>query len=162
MATAGTGRKSRPLALKLIQGRAPGRDSGGRLVGSTPQFRRITPTKPDEMTSDASALWDEIVAELPRLELLKPLDGPALQMLCEEYSTWCVARRMTRELGLTHSTSQGVGAAPWVGIAERSSRNYRAWCAEFGLTPAAEMKLIKAEAEGDGTNPYAASAGTTG
>lgn len=123
---------------------------------------RVPPDKPAELTPDASRLWDEIVAELPRLELLKPLDGPALHILCETYSTWCAARRLIDERGLTHHTSQGEGAAPWVGIAERASREYRGWCSEFGLTPAAETKLAKPEAEADAANPYSAGAGAPG
>lgn len=158
MPPANSGRTPRPRALKLIEGRGPGVDSGGRKVGVPPAFVRIPPVKPDGMTSDASELWDQLVEELPRLQLLKPLDGPALQILCETFSTWRAARRLISERGLTHVTSQGEGAAPWVGIAERAAREYRGWCAEFGLTPAAETKLAKPEAQGDAANPYAAGA----
>jgi phage terminase small subunit len=35
----------------------------------------------------------------------------------------------------------GVGVSPLVRVESEASREFRAWCSEFGLTPAAEAKL---------------------
>lgn len=140
-ATANAGRKSKPAGLKLVEGRGSGRDSGGRNVKQPPAFRRIPPARPDDLSADAVELWDQIVVELPRLDLLKELDGAALRVGCETYARWREAVRMRQESGLLATNSQGRVTAPWIGIEERASKEFRAWCAEFGLTPAAEMKL---------------------
>lgn len=172
---ANAGRKSKPTNLKLLEGRGQGRDSGGRKVKSGPGFRRLPPKKPAGMSPVAAELWDELVEELQRLQLTKPVDGPALEMLCEAYSRWHQARAMrlhgttaiptglteddaevvipTVE-GLLGKNSQGWVAAPWVGIEERAAKEYRAWCAEFGLTPAAEAKVGGAGEDDDADNPF--------
>lgn len=92
-------------------------------------------------------MWDAIVAELPRVDLLKPLDGFALEVGCETYARWYhakEARLKQANHGLLAKTSQGVGVSPLVRVEAEASRDFRAWCSEFGLTPAAESKLVAA------------------
>lgn len=154
-----------PAPLKLLEGRSPGRDSGGRPVKTPPSFRRIPPKKPADLSPYAVEMWDMIVAELPRVGLLKELDGFALRIGCETYARWREAVDMRISYGsanpdlggLVARNSQGLVAAPWVGIEERASRDFRSWCAEFGLTPAAEMKLAKDGGDDgrDADNPFA-------
>lgn len=157
--TANAGRKPAPRKLQLLNGRAPGRDSGGREVKPTPGFRRMPPDKPAGLSPDASRMWDLFVAELSRLQLTKPIDGPALEVGCETYARWKQAKRARLKLrgrGLLHMNSQGQAAHPLVGIEERASKDFRAWCSEFGLTPAAEGKLGGQEADGgEEDNPFA-------
>jgi P27 family predicted phage terminase small subunit len=88
----------------------------------------------------------------------------ALEMACETYSRWHDARRVRFEMaldsevpghGLLGVNSQGLVAAPWVGIEERAAKDFRAWCNEFGLTPAAEMKLATTDPKAPGDdNPF--------
>ena len=144
---AATGRKSKPANLKLAGGRNSGVDSGGRPVLPPPPFKRAVPVKPDDLTPVAAAMWDAIVAELPDANLLKPLDGFALQVGCETFSRWHAAKstRVKQQAsGLLAKTSQGLGVSPLVRVESEASREFRAWCAEFGLTPAAEVKLSAA------------------
>jgi P27 family predicted phage terminase small subunit len=161
---ASSGRKSRPHGLKLIEGRGNGKDSGGRDLKPPPGFTRLPPEKPDGMSPTAADLWDRIVPELQRLQVTKPIDGPALEMLCETYARWHAARDMRLDAerrrvafesegkyvemvldsdgaGLLGRNSQGWTTAPWVGVEERAAKEFRAWCSEFGLTPAAESKI---------------------
>ena len=70
--------KPRPVALKLLEGRGHGRDSGGRKVAETPLFKRIPPEAPEWLPTEARAEWDRVVPELARLELTKPVDRAAL------------------------------------------------------------------------------------
>lgn len=138
------GRKPAAHLRLLEDGRSPGRDSGGRKVPEPPPFARAVPEKPEGLSAPASVMWDAVVAELPRIDLLKPLDGFALRVGCETYARWHDANRLRRERensGLLAKTSQGVGVSPLVRIESEASREFRAWCAEFGLTPAAEAKL---------------------
>lgn len=141
MPPANAGRTSKPAVLKLVEGRSEGRDSGGRVVKQPPAFRRLPPAKPADMSPIASELWDELIPELTRLQLVKELDGAALRIGCEAYARWREAVAMRHERGILAETSQGMGVAPWVRVEESSSKEFRAWCAEFGLTPAAENKL---------------------
>jgi phage terminase small subunit len=61
-----------PAGLKLVEGRSPGRDSGGRLVPQPPGFERVAPQAPDWLSPNARDMWDRTVAELDQLHLLKP------------------------------------------------------------------------------------------
>jgi P27 family predicted phage terminase small subunit len=154
MATAAAGRKSRPTHLKLLNGSGNGRDSGGRIVPDVPKFTRAAPVKPDGMTPIASAMWDAIVAELDQgVSLLKPLDAYALEVGCETFARWHAAKSRRLEQpadGLLAKTSQGLGVSPLVRVESEASREFRAWCAEFGLTPAAEVKLASVSDPGPG------------
>jgi P27 family predicted phage terminase small subunit len=153
--------RPRPAALKLVEGRAPGRDSGGRKVPTPPPFKRIPPHKPSYLSPMAAALWDRIVDELPRLGLLKELDGSLLEMLCETYARWrkCVAMRQEAAkaapttAGIIAKNSQGYCVAPWVAAETQASKEFRALCIEFGLSPAAEMRLATPGANPD--DPHA-------
>lgn len=143
-AGAAAGRKSAPTHLKLVKGRGNGKDSGGRTVPTPPKFARSVPVKPDDLSPAAAAMWDTIVAALPALEILKPLDAFALQVGCETFARWYEAKKMRLAQpnhGLLSKNSQGLVVSPLVRIESEASRDFRAWCAEFGLTPAAEVKL---------------------
>lgn len=144
MPPANAGRKARPAHLKLLDGRGNGTDSGGRAVPEPPPFERGLPVKPDDLSPIASEMWDRIVAALPKANLLKPLDAFALQVGCETFARWYDAKRLRLaqpNSGLLAKTSQGMGVSPLVRVESEASREFRAWCAEFGLTPAAEVKL---------------------
>lgn len=144
MAGAASGRKSAPAHLKLVKGRGNGRDSGGRVVPPPPPFARSIPAKPDDLSPAASAMWDAIVAALPDAHLLKPIDGYALQVGCETFARWYEAKKMRLaqpQNGLLSKNSQGLVVSPLVRVESEASREFRAWCAEFGLTPAAEVKI---------------------
>lgn len=160
MAQAAAGRKGAPAHLKLAGGRNAGKDSGGRPVAPPPPFARSVPTKPDDLSPAADRMWDAVVASLPDANLLKPLDGFALQVGCETWARWYEAKaaRLRQAAagggplaGLLGKNSQGVIISPLVRIESEASRDFRAWCAEFGLTPAAEVKLSAgADGAGDG------------
>lgn len=147
---AAAGRKSKPAVLKLVEGRGPGRDSGGRKVKEPPTFRRLPPDPPAWLGSTAREVWDRTVPELARLELVKPIDGPALAAYCEMVELFVTATEEVHRNGLTvenrstrkdGSESVWFTANPAVGVQRNAQAAIRAWCAEFGLTPAAEMKL---------------------
>lgn len=161
MATpANRGRKPASPDLRLLKGRGEGkdgqaRDSAGRPIPKAPTFVRALPQKPFDLEGDASDAWDLIVKELGRVELLKPVDAMALEMACEAYARWKDAVRKRRLMGSLGKNSQGVVRAPWVTIEAEASREYRAWCAEFGLTPSAENKVGSTDGSSEGNaNPF--------
>lgn len=154
---ANAGRKAAPAGLKLLEGRGKGTDSGGREVKPSPTFKRLPPEKPDDLSDAADVLWDHFVDELQRLQLLKPLDGPALQIAVEAYSRWKDASEQLAADGMTYVAPSGlIKVNPLVGVVERASAEFRAWVAEFGLSPAAERKLSSPAGDDDGEeNPFA-------
>lgn len=159
MAQAATGRKPAPPALRLLNGKGIGadgvaRDAAGKPIPTAPPFKRLAPPKPDNLSDDASRMWDMVVPELDRTELLKPIDGPALEMVCETYARWCEAVRWRRERSILATNSQGVVIAPWAKVEAEASKEFRSWCAEFGLTPSAENKVGKVGDLGDTGNPF--------
>lgn len=149
--------KPRPANLKLIEGRGNGRDSGGRLVKEPPAFVRLPPQPPEMLTGEARAEWERVVPELQRLQLTKPVDAAGLTAYCLAWQRMVQAQAHVDEHGLLAETSQGMGVAPWVRVLESASKDLRAWCAEFGLTPAAEAKVGRPEGDsGQGDdNPFA-------
>lgn len=157
-----TGRKPRPAAIRLLNGRHAGVDSGGRKVEAPPEFRRLLPTVPMELSPRAAEHWALIVEELARLELTKPLDAGALAAACETWARFSEAQEQVNREGLFLEVTLHRGEVSWteqrvhpaVKVAETASREYRAWCSEFGLTPSAEGRLIPRKEAGGEQNPF--------
>lgn len=150
-------RPGKPAAhpkLKLLNGRTPETDSGGRKVDPEIPFDRGAPKMPSGMSPDAEWMWEQVVSQLETVGLLKPLDAMALEMACETFARWREAVNMRQEDGLLASNSQGRVSAPWVGIEERASKEFRGWCAEFGFTPASEKNLPGGEDGSHDENPF--------
>lgn len=159
-ATANAGRKARPTHLRLVEGKGLGRDgrprdSGGRPLPDAPEFVRAAPDRPKHIKGDAAWLWDRVVDQMQGRGLLKPIDGPSLEVMCQTFARWRDAVRQRENHGALGKNSQGVVTAPWVGIEERASKEFRAWCAEYGITPAAEKNLrVESGGDNDDGNPF--------
>lgn len=148
---------AKPAALKLVTGRSPGKDAGGRPVKTPPAFRRIPPTAPAWLSPEAATEWERVVPELRRLDLLKEVDGPALAAYCETWAEFVAATRELQAWGrLTIEAKQGEIPHPAVAIRRNAGRELRAWAGQFGLTPVAEQALGKDGGDGEGeSNPFA-------
>lgn len=151
---AGAGRAPKPVALKLIEGRGQGTDSGGRKVADTPKFKRVPPVAPEWLPSAAKAEWERIVPELSRLELLKPVDRAALTSYCLAWDRLVEAQKIIDAEGILGTNSQGRVRHPAVAIVEAASKELRSWAGEFGLTPSAENKLAVADSGSDGDDIF--------
>lgn len=152
--------KPRPPALKLLEGRAPGRDSGGRPVKQAPGFVRLPPEAPAWLEGESLAEWNRVVPEMQRLQLLKPIDAAGLAAYCECWARFVTASEIVRREGMVlHDDKQGRAQRhPALLTAEAASKELRAWCGEFGLTPSAESRLATAKGEDsdDEENPFSA------
>jgi P27 family predicted phage terminase small subunit len=144
----------------LINGRAPGKDSAGRPVKQTPGFVRLPPEPPDFLPEEAAAEWARVVPELQRLQILKPLDRAALSAYCLIWQRMVDAQADIAAGNLTTHGSQGqLVEHPSVKVFIAASKELRAWCSEFGLTPSAENRLgVSKGSDGDEGNPFAAAA----
>jgi P27 family predicted phage terminase small subunit len=152
-AAANAGRTPRPPALKLLNGRGPGVDSGGRKVPEGPKFVRVAPEPPASLSREAKAEWRRVVPELDRLKLLKRASRSSLSAYCELWNEWYQANKVVNAKGLTYEAKQGILPRPEVTIRRNAQAQMRAWCAEFGLTPSAEGRLTVSEA-GDGDEGF--------
>lgn len=150
------GRTPKPAGLRLIEGRGNGKDSGGREVKPTPGFTRLPPEPPAFLTGAAREMWDQVVPELQRLKLLKPIDQAALAALCLTWERLCEAQRIVDKDGMVIEGERGPVKNPAVLILEAASKELRAWSSEFGLTPSAEGRLGLSVPDGDGDddNPF--------
>lgn len=149
-------RTAAPAKLRLLTGRAPGRDSGGREVNPGPAFARVPPEAPEWLSDEARAEWDRVLPGLARLELLKPEDRAGLAAYCEAWATFRSATETVQREGLTIEAKQGTLPHPAVGIARAAGREVRAWAAHFGLTPSTEQALSRGADDGeDDNNPFA-------
>ena len=147
-----------PAKLRLISGRSPGRDSGGRKVASGPAFKRVPPNPPSWLSAEAKAEWRRVMPELSRLDLVKEQDRAALAAYCEAWATFVAATRVVQEEGLVINAKQGKLAHPCVAIARNAGREMRSWAAHFGLTPSTEQALARGGGDGgDEANPFAGS-----
>lgn len=158
-------RTAQPAKLKLLTGRAEGRDSGGRPVHKGPAFRRIAPRPPTWLSREAAAEWRRVVPGLQRLDLLKEEDRATLAAYCETWSVFVAATRTVTKEGLTTEvvTTRADGSQtrrtvthPAVAIARNAGRELRGFAAQFGLTPSTEQALARGAHDGDeDDNPFA-------
>lgn len=153
------GRTPQPTQLKLVKGRSPGRDSGGREVKQSPAFVRLPPVAPAWLPSEAQAEWERVVPELQRLELLKPIDGAGLAAYCMAWDRFVTSSQIVAREGMVlHDDKLGRSQRhPALLTAEAASKELRAWCSEFGLTPSAEARVTspKGGQVDEGQNPFA-------
>jgi len=143
----------KPAALKLLNGRGPGKDSAGRPVNMGPEFVRDAPDPPGTLGFEARAEWERVVPELDRLHMLSKISRASLAAYCEAWQTWVESTEVLHAEGLIIvSKTRGPIAHPMVGIQRQAGAELRRWATEYGLTPASEQKVRAHEpdtADGD-------------
>lgn len=153
------GRPPKPIELKIIEGRRAGIDSGGRPIKVVPEFERGVPVMPIWLPIEARAEWNRVVPELTRLGLLKLIDGAALTAYCMTWHRFVEASAIVAAEGMVlHDDKQGRAQRhPALLTAEAASKELRAWCTQFGMTPSAEQRVASGKVDdGQGDNPFAA------
>ncbi|WP_163894476.1 P27 family phage terminase small subunit [Mycolicibacterium hippocampi] len=112
------------------------------------------------MSPKASELWDVIVEDLEAAGTLKISDGPAIEMLCEEYATWSALRATIRKQGRFITRPSGVKVRNPATADQRESQIAWQRLATFlGLDAAAVARRLAAAGgstdDDDDTNPFA-------
>lgn len=150
-----SGKNAVPRELKLLSGTG-GRDAGNRLIPPEVPFRQGPMTKPEGLSEDGSWMWDRVVEQMETIGLLKPIDEAALFAACENFAAFREAVRWRQQHGLVNKGSQGLSMAPWLNAQIAAGREFRNWCAEFGMTPAAKKNLVaeSGATDGLGENPF--------
>lgn len=161
------GPAKRPATLRLLTGRAPGKDSAGREVELPPPFERDAPEPPAWLDGYGLEVWHRVLPELDRLQLVKIGDGEQFAVYCRSVAAYADAQRDATENGLVLTAESGRRYRnPAFSVMTSAAETLVRLAREFGLTPSSEANLAGLDgvpkapsgAGGDdaGDNPYAA------
>jgi P27 family predicted phage terminase small subunit len=138
------GSKPKPTELKILEG------NPGKRPLPTPFHVEGVPSCPRWLDNLAKAEWMRIVPELAEVGMLSKVDRAALSGYCECYSRWrraeeAIADSFTYEYMDSQTFKLKRVKKPEVQIAIDSLNQVRAFCAEFGLTPSARVRVNPVE-----------------
>lgn len=137
------GRKAKPTELKRLQG-----NPGKRALNNSEPKPKTPVKKPRGMQPLARKFWDEYSPELARLEILTGVDSAAFRLMAEHLGFAIQAAKQLHESGLTVETKEGTKKNPLAQVFKDNSLAYKAYAAEFGMTPSSRTRLkMPAEAE---------------
>jgi len=147
------GRPTTPTALKILTGN-PGRRKLPKREPQ-PKVSQKVPDPPIDMDARAQAVWRRVAPILAECRILTDGDLLALETLCNQEVMWREAMRMTLEKGLIMPKKNkdgevvGIQESTYSMIAGKKMPELRAMYIQFGLTPAARVKI---QAAGDDPN----------
>lgn len=138
------GRKAEPTALKVAKG-----TRADRVNREEPRLPAARPVRPGHLDEVAAAEWDRIVPELEAAGLLASIDGAALALYCDAFSTWIRANHEVEVYGLLVETGLGgLKANPAVAIARAARAQMHALLSDFGCSPASRCRVkVKGDAK---------------
>lgn len=152
------GRKNKPTHLKALEGN-PGKRP---LPENEPKPKPIAPECPAWLNREAKKMWKELAPELDKLGLLTSIDGYTFAAACQSYGVWVECERYFKKkdpetkipYGRTYSYTNKSGATnlierPEVKIGQKAIAEFRAFCSEFGLTPASRTRIEVKPAGGE-------------
>lgn len=137
------GRKPLPSGWHILNGTKTKEqvDNSGE-----PKPAPITPSCPAWLSPEAKKLWKRLVPELQRIGVLTMVDGEALAGACQSWAVYVECERLLKKEGRTYQYTNKAGATnllprPEVAIGQRALADFRAFCSEFGLTPASRTRI---------------------
>lgn len=140
--------------MRLMKGRSPGRDSGGRVVNVAPEHERAAPDPPRWLPTEARAEWDRVVPGLAKLGLLKREDCAALTAYCCAWDSFTQAmQELAKGPRYIPTSTGGLTGHPALRDAAQAQQMLRQWASEIGLTPASESRL-RAPVAQDEDDPF--------
>jgi P27 family predicted phage terminase small subunit len=143
------GRKPKPTALKELQGN-PGKRALNR---SEPKPTSKRPSAPSFLNGEAKKEWNRMVRLLFALKLVTEVDRAALAAYCQAWARWIEAEAGIRDEGMVITTEKGnLIQSPYVGIANQSMKQMRAFLVEFGMTPSSRSRVSVPTDDSD--DPY--------
>lgn len=125
----------KPTALKVLEGN-PGKQ---KLNPAEPKPRPQAPACPSWLQAEAREQWAELAPEMERLGLLTVVDGPAFAALCQTYARWREAeQKLSGGEDGDPTAQERFHLTAEIG---RYLAQIRAFCSEFGLTPASRGRI---------------------
>jgi len=152
----GVGNMPGPPKKPYLVAKAEG-NPGKRKLKEGPKFQQGFGSPPRGVKGEARKLWKTLAPELEKKGLSAKVYRPALEGLCKMYQRAILADDIINDKGMTFETlkeagvdKEGnpkfvvtyVGQRPEVSIAQKSWLAVKSFCAEFGLTPAANGKIV--------------------
>jgi len=137
------GRKPKPTALRLLQGKRGHRP----LPPHEPKPALAIPPCPDHLSPAARAEWDYITAELAGLGILSRADKAVLAGYCASYASWQECERFIAEHGAVITLRDDKGTVKWIQeapqarLALKHLEKIRQFAAELGLSPSARTRI---------------------
>src|SRR5690349_11299931 len=136
------GRRPKPPGLKLIDG-----NPGKRPIPEAPDVTPAIPTKPTYLSGVASEIWDEITPHLLTAQLINPLCGVILALLCDAVADYRHAKEMLArpaEEGGGHMVTTPNGyrvQSQWLAIKNKAFEQIMKVGVEFGMTPSSLARV---------------------
>lgn len=80
---------------------------------------------------------------LDRIGVLTEIDGTALAIYCQAYSTWVEATERIKKTGMIVKAPSGYPIQnPYLAIANKAIDQMKSLLAEFGMTPSSRSRVI--------------------
>lgn len=146
-----------PTHLKLLRGN-PGK---GKINRDEPQplVPDACPEPPSFLSAYAAEEWRRVAAELHRLHLLTVIDTGPLAAYCVAFGEWRTARETLDRIakgdpvmhGLLLKRDRAVVQNPLVYVARKAAQDMVRYAGEFGLSPAARVRIATGLAEVPGS-----------
>jgi len=137
------GRKPKPTALHVLNGNPSKiKDLGKREAKPEP----VAPNKPAWLKGNGAKMWKRLSPKLERLGLLTSIDGEAFAAACHSWGVFVECQRYLKKHGMTYEYTNKAGevntiARPEVKIGQKALDQFKGFCTEFGLTPAARTRI---------------------
>ena len=126
-----------PTSLRIIRG-----NQSKRRIKDEPKPPVKVPRCPSDLDKDAAAEWKRMGKELATLGLVSEIDRATLTCYCLAWSDLRRAREhLKTDADFVQATSGGVSASAWKRLSDESLKQIRQFCSEFGLSPAARVRL---------------------
>ena len=135
------GRKPKPIETHVKNGN-PSRLNLTARIEQSKKLNRTRPDPPEHLDEIARAHWFKIIPELEAMGTLAIIDAGSLEALCQAYSNMTRAAKDLKKLdNLFYKTPNGsLQQIPQIGIFNKSAALYKAYAAEFGLTPSSRTR----------------------
>jgi P27 family predicted phage terminase small subunit len=156
------GRKPKPTARQIAEGdpRRKGKHKLIEKLKAEPNARRGLPGCPPHLSGRARAAWEFWAEELGVMNIDSRPDAQMLEGACVNYSRAVQADLMLAEQGITVTESKitesgevivlKIRKHPAVEVSNAAWRQLRAFCSEFGLSPASRTRLAIDKADQNG------------
>lgn len=133
------GRPPKPKAQKIKEGTY----RKDRDLGDTLAFTRVVkiPEPPDHFSDIGKDVWRTICNEMISMELLQTVDVFQLEILITELETYHTSRALLNGQYVVPTPQGGTKQNPLINIANVALQNVIRIAANFGLSPAARMRL---------------------
>lgn len=139
------GPRNKPSELKVLEGTY--RPDRAAKNEPKPRAPNSLPDPPSYFDAVAKKEWKRIGPELMRLALLTVVDMGAFEAYCLSYSRLVAATKsLKKSKVMFHEYTNKAGATnfvarPEIAVIQKESMVIKAFCAEFGMTPAARTRM---------------------